>query len=51
MKILKLVTQIKEMMMEKLEKKHIKKLKPQTLQPAIIGAGGNGGEPCAPVGG
>lgn len=37
--------------MEKLEKKHIKKLKPQTLQPAAMGPGGNGGNPCPPVGG
>jgi len=46
----KFLTLIKDMMMEKLEKKHIKKLKPQTSQPSSFGPG-NGGNPCPPVGG
>jgi hypothetical protein len=46
----KFLTLLKEKMMEKLEKKHIKKLKPQTSQPSHFGAG-NGGNPCPPVGG
>ncbi|WP_413288971.1 hypothetical protein [Bdellovibrio sp. HCB337] len=50
MKMLKLVTQIKELVMEKLEKKHIKKLKPQNLQPAAVSPGGNGGNGCPPIG-
>ena len=36
--------------MDKLEKKHIKKLKPQATQTATFGAA-NGGHPCPPVGG
>jgi len=50
MKMLKMLTALKEKMMEKLDKKHIKKLKPQTSQPATFGPG-NGGNPCPPVGG
>jgi hypothetical protein len=48
--MIKFLNLIKERMMEKLEKKHIKKLKPQTKQPAGFGHG-NGGNPCPPVGG
>jgi hypothetical protein len=50
MDMLKMLNALKEKMMEKMEKKHIKKLKPQTSQPATFGAG-NGGNPCPPVGG
>lgn len=48
--MMKFLTLLKEKMMERLEKKHIKKLKPQTSQPSHFGAG-NGGNPCPPVGG
>lgn len=37
-------------MMETLEKKHIKKLKPKETQAPAFGPG-NGGNPCPPVGG
>lgn len=49
--MLKLITQIKEMMMEKIEKKHIKKIKPQAKRPSCMDIGSNGGSPCPPVGG
>jgi len=48
--MIKFLSLLKEKMMEKIEKKHIKKLKPQTTQTATFGHG-NGGNPCPPVGG
>ena len=48
--MLKLLTVLKEKMMEKIEKKHIKKLQPKSTNPATFGHG-NGGNPCPPVGG
>lgn len=49
-KMKKLLTLLKEKLMNKLEKKHIKKLKPQTSQQPSFGSG-NGGNSCPPIGG
>ncbi|HEY8269312.1 MAG TPA: hypothetical protein VIG33_00365 [Pseudobdellovibrionaceae bacterium] len=47
---MKFLTLIKEKIMEKVDKKHVKKLKPKTTQTANFGHG-NGSNPCPPVGG
>jgi hypothetical protein len=44
------LTKIEEIMNPNTEKKHIKKLKPATSQPAHFGPG-NGGHACPPIGG
>lgn len=41
----------KGVQMEKVENKHIKKMKPQNLRPSSANLGANGAHPCPPVGG
>jgi hypothetical protein len=47
--MMKFLTLIKEKMMEKLDTKHIKKIKPQKTNSSKFGEA-NGGHPCPPVG-
>lgn len=47
---LNLVKKLKGMMMEKIEKKHVKKLKPQSTTTGVLNVV-NGGHPCPPIGG
>jgi hypothetical protein len=49
MKMMKVMTALKEKVMEKFDKKHIKKLKPQSSSPNYGQL--NGANPCPPVGG